>query len=117
MADAEDEEFLGELGKLRLFLNKNWSKEIIYLIIYKFIYLFIYINDALNKFINSYTVVKLSLYFRGAKGEGADLHLGGGGGQEDGIAMIFSHHIYCAQSNVKWGGGHGHPQVVKRSGT
>ena len=26
LADAEDEEFLGELGKLRLFLNKNWSK-------------------------------------------------------------------------------------------
>ena len=31
-------------------------------------------------------------------------HLGGGGGgQEDGIAMLFSHHIYCAQSKVKWG--------------
>ena len=44
---------------------------------------------------------------------GADLLRGGGGqtffwggGQEDGIAMIgFSHDIYCAQSNVKWGGG------------
>ena len=38
--------------------------------------------------------------------------LGGGGGRsssgsglEDGIAMIFSLHIYCAQSKVKWGGG------------
>ena len=39
LADAEDEEFLGELGKLRLFLNKNWSKEIIYLMIYLFNYL------------------------------------------------------------------------------
>ena len=38
-------------------------------------------------------------------GGGADL-LRGGGGQEDGIAMIgFSHDIYCAQSNVKWVGG------------
>ena len=28
------------------------------------------------------------------------------GRQEDGIAMIFfPHHIYCAQSQVKWGGG------------
>ena len=33
-----------------------------------------------------------------------DLHLGG---QEDGIAMIFSHHIYYAQTKVKWGGGNG----------
>ena len=35
-----------------------------------------------------------------------------GGGQEDGMAMIFCpHHIYCAQSKVKWGanggGAHG----------
>ena len=45
--------------------------------------------------------------FLGAKGGGADLRLegGGGGGQEDGITMIFSHHIYYAQSKVKWGGG------------
>ena len=37
-------------------------------------------------------------------GGGADLCLGG---LEDGIAMIFPHHIYCAQSKVKWGGGGG----------
>ena len=47
--------------------------------------------------------------FLGAKGGGADLRLrgGGGGGQEDGITMIFSHHIYYAQSKVKWGVGGG----------
>ena len=38
-------------------------------------------------------------------GGGPDLRLGrgGGGGQENGIAMIFSHHIYCEDSKVKWG--------------
>ena len=30
---------------------------------------------------------------------------GGWGGLEDGIALnLFSHHIYCAQSKVKWEG-------------
>ena len=32
-------------------------------------------------------------------GGGANLRLGG---LEDGIAMIFPHHIYCAQSKLKW---------------
>ena len=40
-----------------------------------------------------------------AKGGGADIRRGGG--LEVGIAMLFSHHIYCAQSKVKWGGGGG----------
>ena len=37
-----------------------------------------------------------SLFGRGQRGE-----------LDDGIAMIFSHHIYCAQSKVKLGGGGG----------
>ena len=45
-----------------------------------------------------------SLFFGGKVGEQTFVWGGGGGGQEDGIAMIFSpSHIYCAQSKVKWG--------------
>ena len=55
-------------------------------------------NDALNTFyLRSLTsgVTESLLFFSGSKREGRP---SSGGGQEDGIAMI-----YCAQSKVKWG--------------
>ena len=60
----------------------------------------IHSNDVTESFLS------ISSFFLGGGGGqrgGADLH---GGGQEDGIAMI-----YCAQSNVKWGGGGHAPQA------
>ena len=60
--------------------------------------------------------------FWGTKGGGADLHLGGGGGQGDGIAMIspITFIVHSQKSNGRtmggpwseWGGGHG-PQAPR----